>query len=108
MKKQTLQKRISKSFILVFCILLTLTMTVAAAISARVFQQQASRLCRQIVSLNLDLLNNQILDLQKSQQNIAQADKVREFVRYCREKNRETTHWNWNTRGRWIPFFICW
>ena len=46
MGKQTLQKRISKSFILAFVVLLTVTMGAAVWISARVCRVQTSRLCR--------------------------------------------------------------
>lgn len=86
MKKQTLQKRISKSFILVFVILLTVLTIAAAGISARICRMQASSLCRQLVSVNLDLLNSKIMDIQRSQQNIAKAEPVRNIVRYHRER----------------------
>ena len=86
MKKQTLQKRISASFIAVFGILLSLTIIAAVMISTYICRMQTSRLCRQLVSVNLDLLNGKILDIQKSQQNIAKTDKVKEVVRYYKEQ----------------------
>ncbi len=85
MGKQTLQKRISKSFILAFVVLLTVTMGAAVWISARVCRVQTSRLCRQLVSVNLTLLNSKIQDIQRSQQNIARTGTVREAVRYYRD-----------------------
>ncbi len=86
MKKYTLQEKISKTFILVStCILLIITILMSAIIS-KVYWNKSYKLCEQLVNLNLDLLNNQIIQVQKTQKILAKNVVVRDAVNYFREQ----------------------
>lgn len=85
MKKYTLQEKISKTFIVVFSCIFLITAMMMAGIIGRIYWNKSVQLCEQLVSLNLDLLNNQIMAIQESQENIAKNAAVKETVSYYNE-----------------------
>lgn len=82
MKKYTLQDKIKKTYSIVFIALLLIAMLTVYLVSSRVYLNKSWQLCEQIVSLNLDLLNTQITEVQNRQQMIARNDVVKEMVGY--------------------------
>lgn len=90
MRKYTLQEKITKTFIVVFSCILLITAIVMAGIMGRIYWDKSVQLSEQLVSLNLDLLNNQIMDIQESQEIIAKNAAVKETVSYYNEAYKNT------------------
>lgn len=82
MKKYTLQNKIKKTYSLVFVALLLFTALAIYLVSSRIYLNKAWQLCEQIVSLNLELLNTQVIEVQNRQQMIAKNDIVKDAVDY--------------------------
>lgn len=82
MKKYTLQEKITKTFVVVFSCILLVTAMVMAGIIGRIYWNKSVQLCEQLVSLNLDLLNNQIMSIQENQEMLAKNAAVKETVSY--------------------------
>lgn len=88
-KKYTLQKKMTKTFAIVFiCILLFATLAISV-ISVRTYGQKSYELCEQLVSLNLNLLDNQIMDIQKVQETVAKNAQVKETVEYFHQQTKK-------------------
>ncbi len=84
MKKYTLQGKITKTFIGVFAaVILIVAMSISVIIS-NIYGDKSYQLCEQLVSVNLELLNNNILEIQRTQKIIAQNTAVKEAVKYYR------------------------
>lgn len=82
MKKYTLQEKMKKSYILFFAVILVAITVVMYLISSRVYWNKSWALCEQLVSLNLDLLNNQAIEVQNQQEMVAKNDEVKKAVQY--------------------------
>lgn len=82
MKKYTLEKRMRTSFILVFTCTLLVIMLIMAVLIRRVYRTKSYGMCEELASLNLTLLNSQIMDIQQTQDIIGKNAAVREAVSY--------------------------
>lgn len=81
MKKYTLQKKINKTFSLVFICIFLLMSILMAAIIGKVYENKYYQLCDQLVSLNLNLLNNQVSQVQRTQEILASNGVITNAVR---------------------------
>ncbi len=89
-KKYTLQKKITQTFAIVFTSILLIATFAISVISVRVYWGNACQLCEQLVSLNLNMLENQIMNIQKVQENIAKNAQIREAAAYfCRQAEKD-------------------
>lgn len=87
MKKYTLQEKMKKTYIGVFSFMLIITVIIMYLIASRIYWNKSRQLCEQLVSLNLDLLNNQVMEVQNWQEMIAKNETVREAVHYYSSKS---------------------
>lgn len=85
MKKYTLQKKITKTFIWLFCLILLVVIVLITAISSRVYWNKSFQLCEQLVNLNLNLLNDQITEIQQTQEYIAKNEVTKEAALHYSE-----------------------
>lgn len=81
MKKYTLQRKINKTFSLVFICIFLLMSVLMAAIIGKVYENKYYQLCDQLVSLNLNLLNNQVSQVQRTQEILASNGVITDAVR---------------------------
>ena len=84
-KKSTLQGKMKTTFILVFTIMILTTTILTSVIFERVYWNKSYQLCEQLVSLNLNLLNNQIIQIQKMQEYITRNNAVKNIVEYYKD-----------------------
>ncbi len=91
MKKYTLQNKIRTTYILIFAIVFVATMVLVCAISNKAYWDKSWELCEQLVRANLNILDSQTIEVEKSQQMIAQNDKVMEFVSYHNRQEKDYT-----------------
>ncbi len=82
MRRYTLQDKIKKTYIVVFSGVLLLTTILIYVFSSRIYLNESWKLCEQLVSLNLELLNGKMIEVQNRQEMIAQNDTVKEMVFY--------------------------
>lgn len=80
MKKYTLEKKMRNSFIFVFTVIFLVMMLIMAGIIRKVYWKKSYHLCEQLVSLNLTLLNSQIMDIQRTQEVLVNDISVRKAV----------------------------
>ncbi len=82
MKRYTLQNKIKKTYMVVFSGVLLLTMVLIYFFSSRIYLKESWKLCEQLVSLNLELLNRKMSEVQSRQEMIAKNETVKEMVCY--------------------------
>lgn len=82
MKKYTLQKKMKRSFTIVLTFIILATTVLMSVIIGRVYWKKSYQLCEQLVSLNLNLLNNQIIQVQKMQEYICANESVYKAVNH--------------------------
>lgn len=86
MKKYTLEKRMRSSFIIVFTFIFLVILMIMAGMIRRLYWEKSYRMCEQLVSLNLNLLNRQIMDIQRSQDVVVKNAQVRAAAAYYKER----------------------
>lgn len=82
MKSYTLQKKMIRLFSSAFIAISLLTSVIMSVIVGKMNIDTSRRLCEQLVSLNLDSLNNKMIETQRTQEIIASNMIVREAVHY--------------------------
>lgn len=82
MKKYTLEKKMRTSFILAFTATFLVILLVISGIIRRVYQEESYRMCEELVRLNLNLLNRQIMEIQRTQDVVGKNAAVREAMSY--------------------------
>ncbi len=81
-RKYTLQERIRRPYILLSASILFFCIVLLYLTTSRIYWEKSEQLCEQLVSLNLDLLEKEILEVQSRQKLIAGNAAVRKAVAY--------------------------
>lgn len=82
MKSYTLQKKMIRLFSSAFIAISLLMFIIMSVIVGKMNIDMSSQLCEQLVSLNLDILNNKMIETERTQEIIASNRVVREAVQY--------------------------
>lgn len=88
-RKYTLREKIKKPYIILSTVILLFCIVLLYITSSRIYWDKSELLCEQLVSLNLDLLENEILEVQNRQQMIARNGTVRRAVSYYKEAEKK-------------------
>jgi two-component system sensor histidine kinase YesM len=88
MKKYTLQSKMKRAFTLVLTGIILVTTILMSVVIGKAYWNKSYQLCEQLVSLNLNLLNNQIMQIQRMQEFIASNNSVNNAVEFYNNRGQ--------------------
>lgn len=86
MKKRTLEKQMNRIFILIFSSILVAAMILMSLVMGNLYWNQYYQMCTQLVSANMELLDTQVMQIERTQEIIATNASVKEAVQYYAEQ----------------------
>lgn len=86
MKKRTLERQMNRTFILIFSCILASAMMLMSLVMGNLYWNQHYQMCRQLVSANMDLLDTQVMQIERTQEIIVANASVKEVVQYYSEQ----------------------
>lgn len=86
MKKHTLEKQMNRIFILIFSSILVAAMILMSLVMGNLYWNQYYQMCTQLVSANMELLDTQVMQIERTQEIIATNASVKEAVQYYAEQ----------------------
>lgn len=86
MKKYTLEKQMNRIFILIFSSILVAAMILMSLVMGNLYWNQYYQMCTQLVSANMELLDTQVMQIERTQEIIATNASVKEAVQYYAEQ----------------------
>lgn len=85
-RRYTLREKIKKPYIILSTVVLLFCMVLLYLTSSYIYWNKSEQICKQLVSLNLDLLEREIMEVQNRQEIIAGNSAVKQAVSYYMEE----------------------
>ncbi|KSV60115.1 histidine kinase [Acetivibrio ethanolgignens] len=82
MKRYTLESKIKKIYFVGFVGIILISVLGFAVMSNSMYSEQAFTFCENTVSLNLNLLENRLMQIQEIQRSIAEDSRIKEIIKY--------------------------